>query len=158
MLTTYEFDGEDILISHQMDVQELVEHKLMLDKLQECIALWALGLRISEVCTLKGDVYNIHGQDAWIKVYQIKMRTYKRIPIPKALYRLMKVYLKKYDIGPKDYVFQNAHGGPYHSLTLISSTTLRKELTAFVFYRSTQVGITRIYDDRAVFWKSRRAN
>ena len=43
--------------------------------------LWGIGLRISEVCTLKGNAYYIQGDDAWIQVYQIKMRTYKRIPI-----------------------------------------------------------------------------
>lgn len=56
--------------------------------------LWSIGLRISEVCTLKGDAYYIQGRDAWIQVYQIKMKSYKRIPIPDALYKLMKEYLK----------------------------------------------------------------
>ena len=79
--------------------------------------LWGLGLRLSEVCTLKGDAYYIQGEDAWIKVYQIKMRTYKRIPIPTALYKLMQVYLKKYHIGVESYVFQNQKGGAYHSGT-----------------------------------------
>lgn len=75
--------------------------------------LWGIGLRISEVCTLKGNAYYIQGEDAWIQVYQIKMRTYKRIPIPDALYKLMKVYLKKHGIKADDYVFQNAKGGAY---------------------------------------------
>lgn len=79
--------------------------------------LWCLGLRISEVCTLKGNAYYIQGRDAWIQVYQIKMKSYKRIPIPNALYQLMKVYLKKYRIGPRDYVFQNKRGGAYVSNT-----------------------------------------
>ena len=46
-------------------------------------------------------------------MYQIKMRTYKRIPIPDALYKLTKVYLKKHGIKADDYVFQNAKGGAY---------------------------------------------
>lgn len=75
--------------------------------------LWGVGLRISEVCTLKGNAYYIQGKDAWIQVYQIKMRTYKRIPIPDALYKLMKVYLKKHGVKADDYVFQNAKGGAY---------------------------------------------
>lgn len=79
--------------------------------------LWGIGLRISEVCTLKGNAYYIQGEDAWIQVYQIKMRTYKRIPIPAALYKLMKVYLKKHGIKAEDYVFQNIKGGAYHSGT-----------------------------------------
>ena len=75
--------------------------------------LWAVGLRISEVCTLKGNAYYIQGQGAWIQVYQIKMRTYKRIPIPAALYQLMKVYIRKHHIQADDYVFQNQKGGAY---------------------------------------------
>ena len=83
--------------------------------------LWSIGLRISEVCTLKGDAYYIQGRDAWIQVYQIKMKSYKRIPIPDALYKLMKEYLKKYEIGPADYVFQNQKGGAYKSSTFRSN-------------------------------------
>lgn len=79
--------------------------------------LWGIGLRISEVCLLKGDAYYIQGQDAWIQVYQTKMRRYKRIPIPAALYELMKVYLRKYDIKADEYVFKNHKGGAYRSGT-----------------------------------------
>lgn len=53
-----------------------------------------IGLRISEVCTLKGDAYSWQGRDAWIQVYQMKMRTYKRVPIPDVLYKIMKRYLE----------------------------------------------------------------
>lgn len=38
------------------------------------------------------------------------MKFYKRVPIPKALYQIMKVYLKKYDIQPDEYIFKNAKG------------------------------------------------
>ena len=75
--------------------------------------LWGVGLRASEVCSLKGNAYSIQGRDAWIQVYQIKMQNYKRIPIPWALYKLMKAYLEKYQIGPEAYVFQNREGGAY---------------------------------------------
>lgn len=74
--------------------------------------LWCLGLRASEVCTLKGNAYYRKGQDCWIQVYQVKMKNYKKIPIPEALYRVMKVYLKKNQIGSEDYIFQNTKGGP----------------------------------------------
>lgn len=47
--------------------------------------LWCLGLRISEVCTLKGNAYYRKDNETWIKVYQIKMKTYKRIPIAEGL-------------------------------------------------------------------------
>ena len=79
--------------------------------------LYGIGLRISEVCRLKGDAYYIQGQDAWIQVYQTKMRNYKRIPIPDALYKLMKVYIKKYDIKADEYLFKNSTGGAYRSGT-----------------------------------------
>lgn len=79
--------------------------------------LWATGLRISEVCSLKGNAYYVQGRDVWLQVYQNKMRNYKRIPIPTALYRLMQVYLKKHRIKAEDYVFQNQKGGAYRSGT-----------------------------------------
>lgn len=79
--------------------------------------LWAVGLRISEVCSLKGNAYYIQGEDTWIQVYQTKMRRYKRIPIPKALYKLMQVYLKKYGVKADEYIFKNTKGGAYRSGT-----------------------------------------
>ena len=79
--------------------------------------LWAIGLRISEVCRLKGNAYYIEGEDAWIQVYQTKMRNYKRIPIPKVLYQLMQTYLKRNSIMPDAYIFQNRNGGAYKSGT-----------------------------------------
>lgn len=79
--------------------------------------LYGIGLRISEVCRLKGDAYYIQGKDAWIQVYQTKMRNYKRIPIPDALYKLMKVYIEKYDIKADDYLFKNSTGEAYRSGT-----------------------------------------
>ncbi len=82
--------------------------------------LWGIGLRISEVCSLKGDAYYIQGRDAWIQVYQVKLRTYKRIPIPEAVYQLMQVYLKKHGIGADSYVFRNKKGDAYQSMTFRS--------------------------------------
>lgn len=82
--------------------------------------LWGIGLRASEVCTLKGDAYEWDGRDAWIKVWQPKMRKYKRVPIPEMLYRLMKVYIKKYDIGAEDYLFPSSKGGAFRYGTLRS--------------------------------------
>lgn len=84
--------------------------------------LWAVGLRASEVCTLKGDAYFIEGRDAWIQVYQIKLKFYKRIPIPRVLYKLMKIYIERQGIGPKEYIFKNSKGGAYNY------TTFRKRM------------------------------
>lgn len=45
-----------------------------------------------------------------MQVYQVKLRTYKRVPIPETLYKLMQVYLKKNGIEPDDYAFPNKDG------------------------------------------------
>lgn len=79
--------------------------------------LWGIGLRLSEVCTLKGNAYYIQGRDTWIQVYQTKMKNYKRIPIPEALYQLMQVYIRRHQITADSYLFQNGKGGPYRSAT-----------------------------------------
>lgn len=49
-----------------------------------------------------------------MKVYQVKMKTYKRIPIPEALYKLVQVYTKKYQIGSDEYLFKNKKGGAFY--------------------------------------------
>ena len=49
----------------------------------------------------------------WMKVYQNKMASEKVIPIPAALYEMMKEYIKKNDIKPDQFVFQNPSGGVY---------------------------------------------
>ena len=38
MLTTDEFNGEDILISHDENVEDIVEHKIMSEKLINCLS------------------------------------------------------------------------------------------------------------------------
>ena len=81
--------------------------------------LWCVGLRVSEVCTLKGDAYDIQNGDCWIKVYQVKMKNYKRVPIPITLYRLMQVYLKKHQRGKEAYIFQNRKGGAFSKSTFM---------------------------------------
>lgn len=75
--------------------------------------LWCIGLRASEVCTLKGNAYYRQEADCWIQVYQEKMKSYKRVPIPDGLYRVMQVYLKKHQIQADDYIFPNTKGGAF---------------------------------------------
>ena len=81
--------------------------------------LWATGLRISEVCTLKGGAYYWDGEDAWIKVYQIKMKTEKMIPISLVLYQIMKIYIKKHHIKSTDFLFKSKDGGAYRIGTFV---------------------------------------
>ena len=116
--------------------------------------LWATGLRISEVCTLKGDAYYWDGEDAWIKVYQIKMKADKMIPIPFMLYEVMQQYIKKNHIHANDYVFQAEQGGAYRIGSFVKRfrTQCKKHKIAdceYVFkthdYRHTLA--TQFYDD-----------
>lgn len=87
--------------------------------------LWCTGLRISEVCTLKGDAYYWDGEDAWLKVYQIKMKADKMIPIPFVMYRIMRKYIEREHIRPKDYIFKGKDGGAYRG------TTFRQEFQQY---------------------------
>ena len=64
--------------------------------------LWCTGIRGSEVCTLTGGDYEEKNGDYWLKVYQVKMKTYKRIPIPEALYKLVQVYKKNIRLDRKN--------------------------------------------------------
>lgn len=116
--------------------------------------LWSTGLRVSEVCTLKGDAYDWDGQDAWIKVYQIKMKTEKMIPVPFMLYTIMRKYIEKNRIKPKDYIFRGIDGGAYRVVSFIQTfqNNCRKnqiDNSEYIFrshdYRHTLA--TRFYDD-----------
>lgn len=75
--------------------------------------LWCAGLRVSEACTLKGDAFYWDGDDAWVKVYQIKLKADKMIPIPLVLYRIMRFYIDKKRIRAREYIFKGQDGGAY---------------------------------------------
>lgn len=79
--------------------------------------LWAIGLRVNEVCAIKGNSYYWDGKDAWICIYQSKVRTEKYVPIPKMLYEQMMEYIRQNNIGADEYVFQNKRGGAYDAGT-----------------------------------------
>ena len=91
---------EDVYMEIIQNLSQFPEHLRMM-----FLHLWCVGLRVSEVCTLKGDAYDIQNGDCWIKVYQVKMKNYKRVPIPITLYRLMQVYLKKTPEGKRSIHF-----------------------------------------------------
>ena len=116
--------------------------------------LWCTGLRISEVCTLKGDAYYWDGEDAWLKVYQIKMKADKMIPIPLVLYKVMRKYIEKNHIRPQDYIFKGKNGGAYRGGTFrkeFQQHCIRNQIAdgEYIFkshdYRHTLA--TRFYDD-----------
>lgn len=114
-------------IHHDRSVEEKVSEEII-SKLKYFpehlrlmyLHLWAIGMRASEVCSLKGNAYSWDGQDAWIMVWQPKMRRFKKVPIPETLYRLMMVYIKKYGIESDDYLFPNRNGGAFCYDTLRS--------------------------------------
>lgn len=88
--------------------------------------VWSIGLRISEVCVIKGSSYVWDGEDAWISIYQNKMKSEKRIPIPSVIFTLMREYIEKNNIGANEYVFSNQRGGAY------SAGKFSKEMKAFL--------------------------
>lgn len=108
-----------ILVHHDRSVETEVYIEIM-QKLKHfpehlrCmfLHLWCLGLRASEVCTLMGNAYYRQGEDPWGQIYLIKTKGYKRIPVPEGLYEIM-VYIRKYQIGPNEYIFKNTKGGAF---------------------------------------------
>lgn len=78
------FQQKEVIVHHDRSVEETVYMEI-LKKLYlfperlRCmfLHLWCLGLRASEVCTLKGNAYYQQGEDYWIQVYQVKMKNYK---------------------------------------------------------------------------------
>lgn len=79
--------------------------------------LWCIGLRVNEVCVIKGDAYYWDGKDAWLKIYQNKMKEEKCVPIPTVLYQVMKKYIAVHKIQGSEYVFKNKKGGAYSANT-----------------------------------------
>jgi len=120
------YTKKEVPIHHDRSVPEQISQEI-LEKLGNFpehlrimfLHVWGTGLRISEVCSLKGKSYYRQGKDGWIQVYQIKMKCYKRIPIPDALYQIVMVYRKRHGIGPEDFLFQNQDGGAFSYSTFM---------------------------------------
>ena len=72
------------------------------------------GLRINEVCTLKG---NCIGTSGWLAVYQPKMKAEKMIPISDVLEAELKEYLSQNRIESDGYAFTNSKGNAYNANT-----------------------------------------
>lgn len=100
-------------------IQKILQnlHKIPMVLRLMYLNLLCIGLRINEVCTLKGDAYYWKDNAAWVRVYQNKMRTEKTIPIPSVLYRLMVDYIARNHIGPREYIFKSAKGRAYQAAT-----------------------------------------
>lgn len=72
------------------------------------------GIRINEVCTLKGNCVRTPG---WLTVYQPKMKTEKMIPISDMLEAELKGYISQSNISPDDFIFRNSKGKAYNANT-----------------------------------------
>lgn len=79
--------------------------------------LWCVGLRINEVCAIKGGAYEWDGNEAWLRIYQNKMKSEKHVPIPAMLYQIMSAYIIDHNIGAEEFVFRNKRGGAYDAGT-----------------------------------------
>ena len=69
-----------------------------------------LGLRVGEVCTIKGNSFYMDVDGPKLKVYSNKTKTERCIPIPYDLYDVMTKHISKYNIGPHDYIFSDSNG------------------------------------------------
>ena len=119
------YRGFEVYTHNDISVSKDDQKKVfeVLDKFPEelrlmFLNLWCIGLRINEVCTIKGESYLFDGTTAWFLIYQNKAKREKRVPIPTELYHLMTEYIKRNDIAPDEYVFKAPNsGGPFRSGT-----------------------------------------
>lgn len=115
------YRGTEVYIHNDISVSKEDQAKVfeVLDKFPEelrlmYLNLWCTGLRINEVCAIKGNAYLFDGTTAWFLIYQNKAKREKRVPIPTELYELMTEYISRNGIGPDEYVFPAPNtNGPY---------------------------------------------
>lgn len=81
------------------------------------LTVWATGIRVNEVCTIKGGALSFDGEDAYLTVMQYKLVSEKKIPIPYALYELLREYIIKNGTGADEYVFKSKKGRAYDAST-----------------------------------------
>lgn len=115
----------------------LLDHLYLLpdDERLMHLHLICTGLRINEICSLKAGDYEMRNGQAWLCVYQHKMKREKRIPIPEELYLEAKEFIGLHSRAPGEYLFQNRAGGAF------SQTTFREHMNRFC----KSIGITSSY-------------
>lgn len=126
-----------VSIENQKQVLKKLKHLPLYLRLM-FLNLWCEGIRVCELCVIKAGMYRWDGQDAWLKLYQNKMKKEKCIPIPVELYKIMKKYIEDTGIKADEYVFQNKKGGAYDAGTFTKQ--MKRELK--------KVGLTE-YDFKA---------
>lgn len=130
----FEYYLKTVHVKHNNRTVSVDNQKLVLKKLKHLplhlrlmfLNLWCEGIRECEVCVIKAGMYSWDGQDAWLKLYQNKMKKEKCIPIPVELYKLMKKYIKTNGIKADEYVFKNRKGGAYDAGTFTKQ--MKREL------------------------------
>lgn len=118
-------NNRTVSVENQKQVLKKLKH-LPLHLRLMFLNLWCEGIRECEVCVIKAGMYSWDGQDAWLKLYQNKMKKEKCIPIPVELYKLMKKYIETKGIKADEYVFQNKKGGAYDAGTFTKQ--MKREL------------------------------
>lgn len=114
-----------VSIENQKQVLKKLKHLPLYLRLM-FLNLWCEGIRVCELCVIKAGMYRWDGQDAWLKLYQNKMKKEKCIPIPVELYKIMKKYIEDTGIKADGYVFQNKKGGAYDAGTFTKQ--MKREL------------------------------
>ena len=90
------------------------------------LTLLGTGLRLNEVCQLRRSALRQEEQRDWLYVYQPKMKTFKKIPIPGILFQYLEEYCTKMERDADAYIFQGRDGGPYRTGTFRKK--MRREL------------------------------
>ena len=90
------------------------------------LTLLGTGLRLNEVCQLRRSALRQEEQCDWLYVYQPKMKTFKKIPIPWILFQYLEEYCTKMERDADAYIFQGRDGGPYRTGTFRKK--MRREL------------------------------
>ena len=75
------------------------------------------GARISEICTLRANAFTVNGDDAFMRVYQTKMKADHVMTISAVIARMVMRYIVSNGYKSKDYIFLNANGEPYNEQT-----------------------------------------
>ncbi len=102
---------------HDLSVSEQVTMKVV-EALKDApehlrlmfLMVWAIGLRINEVCTVKADAFMLNNERTHLRSMQYKMKCEKDIPIPEELYHVMSDYIIRTGKRGGEYVFTRSDG------------------------------------------------
>ncbi len=81
------------------------------------LILLCTGIRKSELCTIKTGSFYTDGRESWMRIYQIKMKREKSIPVPRILVGIVEEYERKYRKKQGEYLFKNKKGNAFNGQT-----------------------------------------